>query len=94
MATSADIQGVNLDCGIAYERLQGWLEDELALPCEDGAYAYRFGSAGCSVRIEPLEPRCIGRVSIQRTGLHVEGSSVAVEPFMRAFTLRFISAGG
>ena len=81
MATSADIQSVNLDCGIAYERLQGWLEDELGLPEEDGGYAFACKDARCMVRIE-------------RTSLHIEGSSAAVEPFMRAFTLRFISAGG
>ena len=94
MATSADIQSVNLDCGIAYERLQGWLEDELGLPEEDGGYAFACKDARCMVRIEPAEPRPIGQVRIERTSLHIEGSSAAVEPFMRAFTLRFISAGG
>lgn len=62
----------------------------------EGARSYEFpaGESCCMVTLTPLENRSVGKVTLERTHLRVEGTQEAVDSFMRLFTLRFISAGG
>ena len=85
---------LELDCGIAYARIAGWLDHELALPRE--GEAWQFGESGscCSISAEAQDDRMFARVGIPRTRLVAEGDAEAVDAFQRAFTLRFMSAGG
>lgn len=85
---------MELDCGIRRGRIVGWLRDELALACEGGAWTFVHGGSTCRVSTEELGNRELGKVSLDRTALRVEGDQQAVDEFMRLFTLRFISAGG
>lgn len=85
---------IDLDCGIAYSRLEAWLRDELALPKADDGWVFSHAGASCSICIAPLEPRPLGSVSIERCALHVDGAPAALDEFDRLFTLRFMSAGG
>ena len=85
---------IDLDCGIAYGRIASWLDDELALPCEGGCWLFEVAGAACSVSLEPLEPRTLGAVSLERSHLVADGAPGAVDEFERLFTLRFMSAGG
>lgn len=85
---------VDLDCGIAGRRIVGWLDDELELLFDGGWWFYDSQGHSCTVAIEPLDNRRLGSVELERTRLLVQGERVAVDAFMRAFTLRFVSAGG
>lgn len=82
------------DCGISTWRIDAWLSDELALKREGSAWVYREADSVCQVKTEPLESRILGTVALERTALSVEGEDAAVASFERAFTLRFMSAGG
>ncbi|MBP3867330.1 MAG: hypothetical protein J6D25_05920 [Eggerthellaceae bacterium] len=90
----ADPGRINLDCGIAYARIASWLEDELALPRADGGWVYSCDQDSCSISLEPLESRTLGKIDLERTRLVAEGDPHALESFDKLFTLRFISAGG
>ncbi|HAM14541.1 MAG TPA: hypothetical protein DCP91_01475 [Eggerthellaceae bacterium] len=85
---------LDLDCGIAYDRIASWLEDDLALPRSDGRWMFHRNGGTCSIALEPLESRAFRNVCIERTRLMAEGEPDALESFERLFTLRFISAGG
>lgn len=85
---------IELDCGIAHERIRAWLEDELALDEASGAYAYLEDGSRCRVEIRALDPRAFGSISLERTSLVVSGENRAVASFRRLFELRFVSAGG
>jgi hypothetical protein len=85
---------IDLDCGIAYGRIAGWLDDELALPSENNAWTYACDGGSCRVAIEPLENRSFGLISLERTHLLVQGDETALASFYKLFTLRFLSAGG
>lgn len=85
---------MELDCGIAKARIDGWLDDELALPCEGGRRIFFFEGESCVVSTRTLAGRSYGPYVLDRTGLEVDGQVGAVEEFMRRFTLRFMSAGG
>ena len=85
---------IDLDCGIAYSRIEAWLRDELALPAACDGWTFAHEGATCCIRIEPLEPRSLGSVSLERCSLHAEGAPAAIDEFERLFTLRFMSAGG
>ncbi|MBQ9068122.1 MAG: hypothetical protein IJ131_03535 [Eggerthellaceae bacterium] len=91
---SQDHKSIELDCGIAQQRIVSWLEGELRLPHEDDGYRYSHEGTTCIARTQPLENRTVGTVSIERTALYIEGEADAVAAFMHLFTLRFISAGG
>lgn len=82
------------DCGIALKRIRGWLENELGLMRENGIYTFTCSKGSCRITAEPLENRTVGKVSLERTELHVTGNPEALDVFIHAFTLRFISAGG
>ena len=90
--------GIDLDCGIAYMRIAGWLNEELALKHEnerkDNLWLYTAHGCVCRIQAEPLESRKLGRVALERTRLRVVGDKEALASFERLFTLRFISAGG
>ena len=58
------------------------------------SYEFPTGETCCMVTLTPLENRSVGKVTLERTHLRVEGTKEAVDSFMRLFTLRFISAGG
>ena len=88
------VKTIDLDCGIAFERIESWLNDELELPRSGQSRIFADQGETCSIRIEPLEQRTLGLVSIERTHLIAQGSPGAVESFEKLFTLRFISAGG
>ena len=90
----ADRKPLDLDCGIAYSRIETWLRSELALSILDGSWLFEHGGAICRIRIAPLDPRSLGHVSIERCALHAEGDAAAVAEFEHLFTLRFMSAGG
>lgn len=85
---------MELDCGISSARLSAWLDDELRLESVDGGWHYVFDGASCRIALSPLASRPLGKVSIERTLLSVEGNDAAVVEFERLFTLRFASAGG
>ena len=85
---------IDLDCGIAYGRIEAWLRDELALSEGRDGWAFEHAGTTCRIRIAPLEPRTFNNVSLERCSLHAEGAPVAMDEFERLFTLRFISAGG
>ena len=85
---------MRLDCGIQLARIKAWLDDELVLACADDVWTFVHDDSSCRITLTPLESRELGRVSIERTELTVEGSGKAQDEFMRLFTLRFISAGG
>ena len=91
---SPDGKHLDLDCGIAYGRIALWLDDELALPRENGHWTYSVNSRACRIELEPLESRAFGNISIERTRLTACGDAEALASFERLFTLRFISAGG
>ena len=85
---------LDLDCGIALSRIAGWLADELALPCDDGVYAFHQEEYACVVTLERLDNRTIGLLDLERTRLVAQGDTPAVDVFEKLFTLRFMSAGG
>ena len=86
---------IKLDCGRPYAHLHAWLCDELGLDQEDGRWVFRIdGGACCMVAIEALEARQVSGLQLQRTSVEATGDTAALDAFMRAFTLRFISAGG
>ena len=85
---------MKLDCGIQKARIDAWLADELALAYADGRWLFHCNGATCSVATVELENRVLGAFSLERTELRAEGGPVAIEEFMRLFTLRFMSAGG
>lgn len=85
---------IDLDCGIAYSRIEAWLRDELALTFDGGAWVFKQAGESCFIRISPLEPRSLGSVSLERCKLTASGGATAIDVFDRLFTLRFMSAGG
>ena len=91
---SRDAHHLDLDCGIAYSRIASWLDDDLALPRNDGRWVFTAGQGTCSISAKPLESRSFSRIELIRTNLVAEGDSDALEVFEKLFTLRFISAGG
>lgn len=99
MPTRATMLGMNektldFDCGIAYERLFAWLDEELALARSDGNWTFEDGGSTCTVALEPLENRSFARLELERAHLVVRGHAEAVATFEKLFTLRFMSAGG
>lgn len=90
----SEADGIDLDCGIAYRRMAAWLNDELGLGRYGGGWLYCKGPKACRIQAEPLESRVLGAVSLERTHLMAQGDAEALESFQRAFTLRFMSAGG
>lgn len=97
---AADASSIDADCGIACSRIEAWLNDELSLPFEDGAWAYSCEGGVCRVSATPLAPRllsrsrAVGALALERTRLVAKGDREALVQFDRLFTLRFISAGG
>ena len=87
---------IDLDCGIAFSRISTWLDCELELTRGDDGWIYRIGQSTCLVRAEPLESRPLGtlRLALERTHVMATGDQEALAAFNKAFTLRFISAGG
>ena len=85
---------MDFDCGIAFARIAGWLNDELCLPRECGHWIFRVGAAECVVEAEALEPRTFSQLSLERTHLVAYGDNAAVDALNKLFTLRFMSAGG
>ena len=99
--SAADDSGpsIDLDCGIAYRRIRAWLDDELHLTiggdCKGGdCWVFTFEGDSCFVHAQPLESRAIGAVNLERTHVVATGNANALAAFEKAFTLRFISAGG
>ena len=83
-----------LDCGIREGRIVSWLADELSLRRVDGTWTFTCPSGSCRVSTAPLPNRELGKVSLERTLVRIEGDPAAIEEFSYLFTLRFISAGG
>ena len=84
-----------LDCGIAYERIETWLDVELALPrTGDATWSFTEGDAACEAALSRLGTETVGMFAFERTGLDIAGNAAGVERFYRLFTLRFLSAGG
>ena len=93
-ACNEPLHEIDLDCGISYARIASWLDDELALPRDQGRWLYVCGTESCLIALEPLENRTLGNISLERTHLNVDGDPAAIASFKKLFTLRFISAGG
>lgn len=85
---------LDFDCGIAYARLETWLRDELRLSFDGSSWLYPTEVGPCAVQIEPLESRPLGIVQLERSRLFASGGEDALALFNKAFTLRFVSAGG
>lgn len=85
---------MELDCGIAYQRIASWLDDELSLPYENGTWTFAFNGKACQVKAAPLPSRTLGKFGLERTQVAIGGDPTALDEFYRLFTLRFISAGG
>ena len=90
----ASCHTIDLDCGIATQRIVTWLEDELALPAYGEGWGFSVEGSTCIVTVQPLEARRLGTVRLERTRLIASGDEEALEEFSKLFTLRFISAGG
>ena len=86
--------GIDLDCGIAYKRIRAWLDDELHLTKDGDFWVFCFEGGSCRICAHPLESRTIGAVNLERTHVTANGNANALTAFEKAFTLRFISAGG
>ena len=89
-----DAHTIDLDCGIAYARIEGWLQLELGLDRENGAWLYRACGCTCRIELHKLASRSIGLLDLERTRLTAFGDAEALEAFQKLFTLRFMSAGG
>ena len=85
---------IDLDCGIACNRITAWLGDELGLTSQDGCWIYRDGQFSCEIQATPLEKRMLGAIGLERTHLTARGDAEALDSFQVSFTLRFMSAGG
>ena len=85
---------MDLDCGIAYDRIASWLSDELSLPCEGARWTFAADGSSCTVTLDRLEPRRFTNLELERSHLVAKGDASAVDAFERLFTLRFMSAGG
>ena len=85
---------LDFDCGIAYERLFVWLDEELALARSNGSWTFDDRGSTCTVTLEPLESRSFAHLELERTHLEASGQAAAVATFEKLFTLRFMSAGG
>ena len=85
---------LDFDCGIAYERIASWLDDELHLPVNAGKWVYGSPGETCEIALSRLEPREFAQLEIERSHLIAQGDAQAVDAFEHLFTLRFISAGG
>ena len=85
---------LDLDCGIAYERIEQWLSEGLGLSCDGTCWVFYEGDQTCCIQLERLEPRMHSLIGLERTRLLAEGDAAALERFERLFTLRFLSAGG
>lgn len=94
MSSVGEAPGIDLDCGIACHRITNWLDDELRLPRENASWLYHTGPACCYIHVTPLESRTFGTIALERTHLIAHGDAEALESFRKAFTLRFMSAGG
>ena len=53
-----------------------------------------FAFGDCRVRLTPLSGTAVGKWSLPRTRVEMEGPREAVEAIHRRFFLRFLSAGG
>ena len=92
-----NIRHIDLDCGIAYERIERWLAEELGLIRLDSrksAWMFSAPDGQCRISIDRLESRAFGDLHLERTRLRADGPEAGVDMFERLFTLRFISAGG
>ena len=85
---------IDLDCGIACARIEGWLRDELALERDGATWRYPTPHGSCNVTATPLEGRPLATLRLPRTHLVATGDDEALDAFDKAFTLRFMSAGG
>ena len=84
-----------LDCGIAYDRIEMWLDDELGLPrAGEARWSFAEGESACEAALSHLGTETVGMFTFERTGLDIAGNAAGVERFYRLFTLRFLSAGG
>ena len=88
------VGSLDLDCGIAYRRLEAWLDAELRLQREGGLWVFAWEEVSCRVSLERLDSHAFGPVALERTRLLARGDEVALQEFQRLFTLRFMSAGG
>lgn len=84
---------LDLECGVAYAYLHGWLAASGSEVAE-GRYVFRKGASVCRASLTKLEPRQVGVVTLPRTALHIEGDQPAVDALHREFIYRFLSAGG
>ena len=53
-----------------------------------------FAFCGCSVTLREAEGSLLGKWTMQRTIIRIEGEETAVKEVHRRFFLRFLSAGG
>ena len=95
---TSERERIEVDCGIACERIRTWLDDELSLerrPAgESDVWVFTAEGGRCVIEIAPLEPRTLGRVAIERTSVAITGDDSTIARFRKLFTLRFVSAGG
>ena len=101
MSNCTDSAGrISLDCGIAYSRIEHWLDVELALPrvsvSSENPTAWRYAADGgtCHIEASPSEESQMGPIRLERTLLEACGDEASLTSFQRRFTLRFMSAGG
>ena len=86
---------IEIDCGIAYERLASWLDAELAAVQDSkGAWLVPFGQSSCEVMLDALPPQALGSLELERTRMVAQGRVEAIDSLKRRFDLRFLSAGG
>ena len=75
---------------VAPERVRGFFEEiPGAAATEDG-----FHAEGCQILLTATEGLLLGKWSMQRTHIRIEGPDDAARALYRKFFLRFLSAGG
>ena len=88
---------LDLDCGIALNRIATWLDADLACPRNGDAWHFQNEEAACTIELTDLGSHALSThdaMQVQRTRLLATGNAQAIESFCHQFVLRFISAGG
>ena len=71
---------IEFECGVDPARLKRWFAET--------------DTDGVRVTLTPCEARKLGRVSLPRTLVRMEGAECAVQQLYDRFYLQFMSAGG
>ena len=75
---------------IARERIEAFFRDQRDVESEGNAFRYR----SCTIRLEAIPGRAMGKWEIPRTRVIMDGGDADVAEIHHRFFLRFLSAGG